>query len=182
MAATNTLYRLALVLVLSLAVFWSLTSGAAENEYRLGAGDRVKVVVFGHEDLSGEYEVGAEGDLSLPLIKSMPAAGLTVQEIEQRITDKLQPDYLKNPRVGVVVAEYRPFYILGEVANPGSYPYRSNLRVVTAVALAGGFTVRARKNKVFIVRANDPEQKRVSVDPDTRVSPGDIIEVSESLF
>lgn len=182
MTASKILHQLASALVLIPAVVWSLTSAASEDEYRLGPGDRVKVVIFGHQDLSGEYEVGNEGRLSLPLIKSIPAAGMTVQDIERAITDKLQPGYLKNPRVGVVVAEYRPFYILGEVAKPGSYAYRSNLRVMTAVAVAGGFTERARKNKMFIIRANDPRQKKVRVDPETLVLPGDVIEVSESMF
>lgn len=154
----------------------------ADDGYRLAAGDLVKVVVFGHEDLSGEYRVDSEGLLSVPLIKSVQAAGLTAQEIEQAITSLLQPDYLKNPRVGVVILEYRPFYILGEVKNPGSYPYTSNMTVLSAVALAGGYTYRARKNRVTIVRASDPEKKPVLTDQNTVVHPGDIIEVPERFF
>jgi protein involved in polysaccharide export with SLBB domain len=155
---------------------------AIGNEYLLAAGDRVKVVVFGHPDLSGDYEVDSEGRLSLPLIKSFPAAGLTLEEIENAIADKLSPDYLKNPRVGVVVLEYRPFYILGEVKSPGSYPYSSNMTVIASVALAGGYTYRAKKNKVTIIRANDPEHQKTPVDDNTPVMPGDVIEVPERFF
>ena len=166
-------------IIASLSFF---SADATGNEYLLAAGDRVKVVVFGHPDLSGDYEVDSEGRLSLPLIKSFPAAGLTVEEIENAIADKLSPDYLKNPRVGVVVLEYRPFYILGEVKRPGSYPYSSNMTVVAAVALAGGYTYRAKKSKVTIIRASDPEYKKNPVDDNARVMPGDVIEVPERFF
>ena len=174
--------HLAFIVVVGLVSCWLNSAHAADTEYRLAPGDRVKVIVFGHEDLSGEYEVDSEGRLPLPLIKSVQAAGLTIQEVEQAITDKLQPDYLKNPKVGVVMLEYRPFYILGEVKNPGSYPYSSNLTVVSAVALAGGYTYRARKSRIVIIRANDPDQKKIPADSNTPVLPGDVIEVPERFF
>ena len=169
-----------MIFIISSLCFFS--ADATGNEYLLAAGDRVKVVVFGHPDLSGDYEVDSEGRLSLPLIKSFPAAGLTLEEIENAIADKLSPDYLKNPRVGVVVLEYRPFYILGEVKSPGSYPYSSNMTVIAAVALAGGYTYRAKKNKVTIIRASDPEHQKIPVDDNTPVMPGDVIEVPERFF
>lgn len=169
-----------MIFIISSLCFFS--ADATGNEYLLAAGDRVKVVVFGHPDLSGDYEVDSEGRLSLPLIKSFPAAGLTLEEIENAIADKLSPDYLKNPRVGVVVLEYRPFYILGEVKSPGSYPYSSNMTVIAAVALAGGYTYRAKKNKVTIIRASDPEHQKNPVDDNSPVMPGDVIEVPERFF
>lgn len=169
-----------MIFIIASLCFFS--ADATENAYLLAAGDRVKVVVFGHPDLSGDYEVNSEGRLSLPLIKSFPAGGLTVEEIEEAIADKLSPDYLKNPRVGVVVLEYRPFYILGEVRSPGSYPYSSNMSVVAAVALAGGYTYRAKKNKVTIIRASDPEHQKTPVDDNAPVMPGDVIEVPERFF
>jgi protein involved in polysaccharide export with SLBB domain len=169
-----------MIFIIASLCFFS--ADATGNAYLLAAGDRVKVVVFGHPDLSGDYEVNSEGRLSLPLIKSFPAAGLTLEEIENAIADKLSPDYLKNPRVGVVVLEYRPFYILGEVKSPGSYPYSSNMSVVAAVALAGGYTYRAKKNKVTIIRASDPEHQKTPVDDNAPVMPGDVIEVPERFF
>jgi polysaccharide export outer membrane protein len=117
-------WRHSLALAAALA---ALAAGPAATkdeapEYRLGAGDRVKVVVFGHPDLSGEFGIDGRGRLSLPLIQVIEAAGMTVRQLERAITNKLKPDYLKNPRVSVEILSYRPFYILGEVKNPGSYP------------------------------------------------------------
>ncbi len=155
---------------------------AAEVAYRLGAGDRVKVTVFGQEDLSGEFELDGAGRLSLPLIQRVQAAGLTLNELEDAITDKLKPDFLKNPRVSVEVLNYRPFYILGEVKSPGGYPYVNGMTVINAVALAGGYTYRARENKVTIVRAGNNERKTIPADHDTLVLPGDVIEVPERFF
>lgn len=182
MATPAIIRSLSIIVVLGMVSCWLNAVSAAGSEYRLAPGDRVKVIVFGHEDLSGEYEVDNEGRLSLPLIKSVQASGLTIQEVEQAITDKLRPDYLKNPRVGVVVLEYRPFYILGEVKNPGSYPYSSNLTVTAAVALAGGYTYRARKNRIVIIRADDPDQEKIPAESNTPVLPGDVIEVPERFF
>jgi polysaccharide export outer membrane protein len=181
--------RLAVVAVLWLLAAIGLFPGgqpdAADEEwveYRLGSGDRVRVTVFGHEDLSGELEVDGAGQLSLPLVQQVRAAGLTVNELEEAIRDALKPDYLKNPRVSVEVLNYRPFYILGEVKNPGSYPYVNGMTVINAVALAGGYTYRARQNKVTITRATDAERTDESADHDTVVLPGDVIMVPERYF
>lgn len=155
---------------------------ARETVYRLGAGDRIKVIVYGHQDLSGEFEIDGEGKVSLPLIQDVAAAGSSLRELEDAITDKLKPDYLKNPRVSVEVLNYRPFYILGKVNAPGSYPYVNGMTVINAVALAGGFTYRAKTKKVVIIRGNDPAQNREPAGPDTQVLPGDVIEVPERRF
>lgn len=155
---------------------------AAEGAYRLGAGDRVRVTVFGQEDLSGEFELDGAGRLSLPLIQRVQAAGLTLNELEDVIANKLKPDFLKNPRVSVEVLNYRPFYILGEVKKPGSYPYVNGMTVINAVALAGGYTYRAKENKVTIVRTGNIERKTIPANHDTRVLPGDVIQVPERFF
>ena len=156
--------------------------GAGQSEYRLGAGDKVRVTVFGHEDLSGEFDVGATGSIAMPLIGEVQAGGLTPQQLQAAITQVLKPDYLKNPRVGVDVLNYRPFYIIGEVKEPGSYPYVSGMRIVNAVALAGGFTYRADTDDLLIRRAADPSGAKQDADPDTLVLPGDVIEVPERYF
>ncbi len=155
---------------------------AAETAYRLGAGDRVRVTVFGQEDLSGEFELDGAGRLSLPLIQHVQAAGLTLNELEGAIANKLKPDFLKNPRVSVEVLNYRPFYILGEVKKPGSYPYVNGMTVINAVALAGGYTYRAKENKVTIVRTGNIERKTIPANHGTIVLPGDVIEVPERFF
>ncbi len=150
--------------------------------YRTGSGDNLRITVFGQEDLSGEYLVDGSGFISLPLIGEVKAGGFTVREVERAIVEKLSPDYLKNPSVGVAVLNYRPFYIIGEVKVPGSYPYVSGMTVVNAIALAGGYTYRARENKFFLTRVRDPERKKQPANHDTVVLPGDIIEVPERFF
>lgn len=152
------------------------------SAYRLGPGDRVRITVFGHEDLSGEFEVDGAGNLSLPLIRLVEAQGLTTRELETLIAQRLQPDYLRNPRVSADVLGYRPFYILGEVRNPGSYPFVSNMTVVNAVAVAGGYSYRASKKKITIIRATDPEKEKRSITENAPVYPGDVIEVPERFF
>ncbi len=153
---------------------------AQELDYRLGTGDQIRVTVFGHVDLSGQFEVGSDGRISLPLIGDVPAAQLTLQEVEKAITAKLKPDYLKNPQLSVEVINYRPFYIIGEVKNPGSYPFVGGMRVVNAIAMAGGFTYRARESQLLITRAAQGE--KVPADQNTVVLPGDVIEVPERFF
>lgn len=159
------------------------TAGAPSIEaYKLGPGDKIRVTVFGHEDLSGEFDVDGSGMVSLPLIRNIKAEGLTVRQLEQAIAQRLEPDYLKNPSVSVEVLNYRPFYIYGEVTKPGSYPYVSGMTVVNAVAMAGGFTYRARTEHVRIIRATDPSRNQQDADKDTPVLPGDVVEVPERYF
>ncbi len=153
-----------------------------EFEYRLGPNDEVRITVFGHDNLSGEFQLDGAGNLSLPLIRLVEAEGLTTAELEAVIADKLQPDYLRNPRVSVDVIAYRPFFILGEVRNPGSYAFVNNMTVVTAVAQAGGYTYRAAKKKIVIIRADDPGRTRRLADESTPVYPGDVIEIPERFF
>ncbi len=152
------------------------------RDYQLGPGDLLRIVVFGHEDLSGEFEVKGTGHVSLPLIREVKAAGLTLRQLEQAVTDALKPDFLINPRVSVDVLNYRPFYIIGEVKRPGSYPYVNGMTVVNAIALAGGYTYRARENDVLITRARDAEKKHEAADHKSIVLPGDVIEVPERFW
>jgi len=150
--------------------------------YVLGSGDKVRVSVFGHNDISGEFEISGDGTISIPLIQSVQAAGLTATKLEQLITEKLMPDFLKNPKVSVEVLNYRPFYILGEVKNPGSYSYVNGITVKQAVALAGGYTYRAKKSSISISRTDDTGENIIEADEDASVLPGDIIEVPERFF
>ena len=170
-------------LLLTVALLWNSAGEAADdNGYRLAAGDRIRVTVFGHEDLSGEFEVNGAGEISLPLIDELDASGRTVRELEADIVAALQPDYLKNPRVSIDMLDYRPFYIIGEIAEPGSYPYVNGMTVVNAIAVAGGFTYRARKGRITIQRGQGDEAVELSADMDTHVQPGDVIEVPERFF
>jgi protein involved in polysaccharide export with SLBB domain len=154
----------------------------AKNNYTMGAGDEVRVTVFGHEDLSGKFQVDGSGVISLPLIGNIAVGGITVRDAEAVIANKLKPDYLKNPRVNVEVLNYRPFYIIGEVKKPGSYPFVNGMTVINAVALGGGYTYRARENNIFITRAKDQSKVKQKATHDTLVLPGDVIEVPERFF
>ena len=171
--------RLFLLLVL-------LCAGAnfahAQSEYVLGIGDKLKVTVFGNEDLSGQTEVDPSGQVTLPLIQQVPAAGKTILQLEEEIRKRLSPDFVKNPRLSIEVLNYRPFYIIGEVKNPGSYAFVGGMTVVNAIALAGGFTYRANKDEVLMIRATDPSRKAVAAARTDIVLPGDVIEVKERLF
>jgi polysaccharide export outer membrane protein len=150
--------------------------------YTLGTGDRVRVTVFGHPDLSGEFEVGGGGAMSLPLIGDVEADGRSLGEVEKAIVEELSPQYLRNPKVALEVLSYRPFYILGEVNAPGSYPYVNGMRVVNAVALAGGYTYRAKESYVNITRTTAGQKQTIEAGPGDPVQPGDIIEVPERWF
>lgn len=152
-------------------------------DYKLGAGDKVRVNVFGEDTLSGEYEVSGEaGVVSMPLIGDVQAGGLTVTQLQTLIEAKLKDGYLKEPHVSIEVLNYRPFYILGEVTKPGEYPYTTGLTVLNAVATANGFTYRADTHKVFIKRAGDPVEHEYPLTSMTLVQPGDTIRVKERFF
>ena len=172
------------VATLALLVFAvAVAHGQADSvEYRLGTGDRLKVTVFGHEDLSGEFTVSEMGTASLPLVGGLALGGLTLLEAEQTILDALKPDYLLDPKIGVEVLNYRPFYILGEVNSPGSYPYVNGMTVNEAVAIGGGFTHRAKKNEMVVIRASDSAKSETPVSVTDPVLPGDVIKVLERFF
>lgn len=154
---------------------------AAGEAYRLGAGDKLRITVYKEEEISGEYEVDNSGNVSLKLVGAVPAIGRTLPELVKIIEAKLRDGYLLDPRVAIDVLNYRPFYVLGEVNTPGSYPYVAGVTVLKAIALAGGYTFRARQNRIELIRASDPE-KPILVDQNTMLLPGDIIRVKERFF
>lgn len=150
--------------------------------YVLGPGDTVHVTVFNHTDLTGEFELDGDGRFSMPLIGSVNAAGLTSGQLERQIVNRLKPDYLVNPRVSIEVRNYRPYYLIGEVKSTGSFPYVEGISYLKAIALAGGYTYRAKKDVVYVIRGDDPEQDEQKLDVNEKVQPGDIIRVAERLF
>ncbi len=168
--------------LLGLLVTAAVTQAAPADEYRLATGDRLKVTVYGHEDLSGEFEVDASGDISLPLVNEIRAAGRTLDELQAAIVAALQPDYLRQPRVSVELLSLQPVYVLGEVAAPGSYPFHSGMTVVNAIAEAGGFTYRARRNHIRIVRSEGDDSVELPAELNTPLQPGDVIEIPERFF
>jgi len=174
------------VFLLGLVSTTGLSARASDVDqgYRLGSGDRIRVTVFGHEDLSGEFDVDGNGNVSLPLLREVAAKGKTTSELEGTIAGKLSPDYLVNPRVSVDLLTYRPFYIYGEVNNPGSYPYENGMTVRKAVATAGGYTYRARESKARITRSGSSKGEETLDLDDGPVSiyPGDVVKIPERFF
>ena len=152
------------------------------SEYRLGPGDQLQVNVFGQPDLSVKLEVSGDGMVAMPLIGSMQAKDLTAVELARTIAAVLDRSYLVDPKVAVEVQKYRPFSILGQVGTPGRFPYAAGLDVRQAVALAGGFTRRARTASMMIFRQSAVGQIEIEATPDTPVLPGDIIEIERRLF
>jgi len=151
-------------------------------EYRLGPGDRLQINVFGQDDLSGEYAVDASGNLAFPILGAVTAGNKSVDEVREEIVASLADGFVINPLVSIEVLNYRPFYVLGEVRRPGSYPFVAGIDVRQAVAIAGGYNRRARKSPVIISRRFDEEVQRIAVDPDTLVLPGDTLDVERRLF
>ena len=154
----------------------------AEAGYRFGAGDRISISVFNQDDLSGEYSLDGKARFSMPLIGTVNAAGLTSSELEALLLSKLKPDYLVNPRIYVQVMNYRPYYLMGEVTNTGAFPYVAGMSYLKAIAIAGGFTYRAKEDSVYVIRADDVDQEEIKLDVNAKVQPGDIIRVDERMF
>lgn len=154
----------------------------AEVTYRLGSGDKLRVIVFGEEELSGEFEVDGSGSMTVPLVGEVQVGGKTLREAEQTIAAAYTGDYLVNPKVNVEVLNYRPIFILGEVKKPGNYPYINGMTVLQAVSVAEGYTYRAKRNNVIIKRTVDGQQNEMSVGENEPVIPGDVIHVDERFF
>jgi len=152
------------------------------TEYRLGPGDKLNIRVFGHADLSGPYEIDSTGYVAMPLVGRLLAANMTVESFQAVVAERLNRDLVVNPNVVIEVLSYRPFFILGEVQKPGSYPYMAGLSVRQAVALAGGYTRRARTSSMALVRQGPDGPLNLDVEPDTPVQPGDTIEIERRLF
>jgi polysaccharide biosynthesis/export protein len=152
------------------------------GNYTLDAGDRLRVVVFGQEGLTNSYLIGASGFIDMPLIGSVQARGLTSDQLAGRISEKLRDGFIREPHVAVEVEAYRPFFILGEVTQPGQYPYTPNMTAETAVAIAGGFTPRALRKSVIVTRNYYGQQTKLSVPMTFPLRPGDTINVQERWF
>jgi protein involved in polysaccharide export with SLBB domain len=149
----------------------------------LRAGDKLKIVVYGEEALTGEYDISPSGYVSMPLIGAIRAAGRTPVQFGRDIAGRYRGGgFLQDPKVTVAVVQFRPFYVLGEATNPGEYPFRSGLTVHAAVAMAGGFTYRASKSFVLIRHAGDEIWKEYPLTEPVVIAPGDLIRVPERYF
>jgi polysaccharide export outer membrane protein len=158
------------------------TPVAYDSAYRLDAGDKLRVVVYGQEGLTNSYAIDAGGAITMPLIGSVPARGRTPAGLAAEITGRLRNGYIREPSVAVEIESYRPFFILGEVAAPGQYPYVPNMSVESAVAIAGGFSPRAKRDRVTLTHTESSGSTRYVVPLGTSLSPGDTVLVGERWF
>ena len=157
-------------------------AAAATAPPTLQPGDKINVLVFGEQNLSGQYDIDQSGQISLPLSGTIKAQGLTQSELEQALAKKFRSEYLRNPKVTVTVMTLAPYYMMGEVKNPGQFAYKSGLNVLTAMAIAGGPTYRASRNTVEIQRRGETTKREYPVSASVPVLPGDVINVPERYF
>jgi polysaccharide export outer membrane protein len=150
--------------------------------YHLDAGDRLRVVVYGQEGLTNTYAIDAGGSITMPLIGSVPARGRTPAGLAAEISTKLRGGFIRDPSVAVEIEAYRPFFILGEVAAPGQYPYVPNMTVESAIAIAGGFSPRARRDSVTLTHTDASGSGRFVVPLGTPLNPGDTVLIGERWF
>jgi len=157
-------------------------SRAASADYRLGPNDRTRIIVFGQPTLTGEFVLDGNGVLAYPLIGNVDARGMTPSELQATIAQRLDKDWVHNPSVSVEVSSRRPFYVVGEVQKPGSYPYVTDMSVLNAIATAGGQTYRANMSDFYIKRKQDGRVVRVLATQESQLQPGDTVVVRERFF
>ncbi len=157
-------------------------TAGSDTQYRMGTGDKVRLIVYGEPELSGEFVIDGAGVVNIPLIGSVRAKGTTVQQFQRRVVAAFKDGYLNDPKVAAEVLNYRPFFITGEVKQGGQYPFRSGLTVQDSIAIAGGYTYRANVDKVYIRREGRDKEIEVSLESRVPIVPGDNIRIPERYF
>jgi protein involved in polysaccharide export with SLBB domain len=160
------------------------TEGATVGSYvyRIGSGDRLKVLTYGEQSLSGEFVVNADGVIAFPLVGDVPVSGRTLTEFRTDLQARLGSQYLRSPQISVEMVNFRPVYILGEVAKPGEFSYGERMSVFALVAKAGGFTYRANQAFVYIRREDETQEKAIRLTSATAIQPGDTVRIPERTF
>lgn len=168
------------LVLFAFCALWLMPQAFAQGgtDYRLGVGDKIKIVVFGQPDLTGESEIDASGKIVVGLIGDVVAAGRTIGDLQAEIKSRLDKDYLVDPKVSVLMVAYRPITILGQVKQPGRYPYSAGMNVRQAVALAGGYDRRASTGAALVFRNG----QEIEVEAEAQVQPGDTIEIQRRFF
>jgi polysaccharide export outer membrane protein len=160
-----------------------LESAGVDSGYKLSTGDEVRLITFNEQTLSGNFNIDDSGYIALPLLGPMPADGQTTRSLAKEIEDALRTrKLLSEPSVVVEIVKYRPIFVLGEVKSPGPFPYQPHMTMLTAVALAGGFTPRAVKSRAEVVRSSAGASVDGRLDPQSKVEPGDVITILERNF
>lgn len=166
--------------LLLVLLFCSISVSAAAVEYRLGAGDLVKIVVYDEPDLSLETRVDSVGVINYPFIGKLMLMGKSVDEVKGQLVNELKDGYLINPEVTVTIVDYRQFFVNGRVKRPGGFPYQPGMTVQKSISLAGGFDARANKEEIYLTRGENSESTKTTMD--TIVQPGDVITVERGFF
>jgi polysaccharide export outer membrane protein len=177
------MYILKKALLVSIIFFSSyiqLSNAEVFSDYLLGTGDKISIKVFGEEELSSEFTLSDAGTISYPFLGEINALNKTIGQLTKLISKRLSNGYIVNPNVNIQVIGYREFYINGEVENPGAYPYQPGLTLQKAAALAGGYTERASRSKIYVM--SDNASKRFKVKSNHKIQPGDVITIQESFF
>jgi len=171
-------FALAIILACSTSAYSQpATLASSPADYKLGTGDKIQIDVYDEVDLGMTTTISQSGNIAYPFLGDLKILGLTPKEVEQLITTGLKGTYLADPQVSVTIVEYRPFYITGEVKQSGAYAYQPGLTVRRAISLAGGFTDRASKTKVTIIREEGSKSTSTSAALDDLVNPGDTVSV-----
>lgn len=173
----KSLFSLILLLV---SMVLCTNSAYAQQGYVLGPGDKIEIKVYGQEDLTVESLLGNSGKINYPFLGEVKVSGLTIKQLEALIVKGLKGDYLIQPNVNAQVLEYRPFYIRGEVKKPGGYPYQPGMTVNQAIALAGGLTERASKDKVYLYKEGSNDSVKAMLK--TTVFAGDTVDIEQRFF
>lgn len=163
-------------------LLYNLSSFASEDDYLLGVGDKIEIVVYGENDLTTRVKIARSGFISFPFLDDIQVLGLSLKEVESKVYAGLLGDYLINPQVSVSIMEYRPFFIHGQVMRPGGFPYQEDLRLDKAIALAGGLTNRASKVNWIITRTVKGDTVSIEANIATLIQPDDIIKIEQSFF
>ena len=181
----NRAKRFLLAVFLLVTGIWTLAfaqNQVGPTNYRLGSNDKIDIQVFQEADLSLTADISTNGTIDSPFIGDIKLSGLTLGEVEQLLDSKLRGDYLIDPRITVSIIEYRPFYVAGEVKSPGSYENQPGMTARQAIVIAGGFTDRASRRKVYLIREGDKTYKEKKVKLNEKIGAGDTITVKEGFF
>lgn len=174
---------LQLVALLALALLAQVSNAqTTDANYRLGPSDKVQILVFQEDDLSLSTEISNNGSIDYPLIGNVQLSGLTLTQAEKLLDEKLRGDYLVNPQISVSIVEYRPVFVAGEVKSPGSYEYQPGMTARQAVVIAGGFTDRASRSKIYLIREGDKTFTEKKIKLNEKIGAGDTITIKEGFF
>ncbi|MBL6597457.1 MAG: polysaccharide export protein [Alphaproteobacteria bacterium] len=152
------------------------------SSYEFAPGDQIRIDTLAHKDLSLDTAVADDGTIEMPLIGRIKVTGLTTSRLRDVVTQALDKDFIVDPKVNVEILKYRPFYVSGEVNSPGSFEYKAGMDVRKAVALAGGYTRRASHDAIEITRPVLGKKRTFPGRKDSRILPGDVIEIQRRWF